>query len=43
LDVKNPHRAEEEASLGTSEIIEKLIGSLDRSRELMTQLKEVLQ
>ena len=43
LDVKNPHRAEEEASLGTSEIIEKLIGSLDRSRELMTQLKEVLR
>lgn len=42
LDVKNPHREKEEASLGTSEIIEKLLGSFNRSRELLAQLKEGL-
>jgi len=35
LDLKNPHREEEEASFSTSEIIEKLLTSFDRSRDLI--------
>ena len=43
LDVKNPHREEEEASFSTSEIIEKLLTSFDRSRDLIHQLQDGLK
>lgn len=43
LDVKNPHREETEGSLSAPEIIDKLFASMDRSRNLLSQLKEGIQ
>lgn len=39
LDEKNPHRATEETTHSTPEILEKLLSSLNRSRELVTEIK----
>jgi type I restriction-modification system DNA methylase subunit/superfamily II DNA or RNA helicase len=43
LDVKNPHREEEEADLSALEITDKLFASMERSRGILAQLKEGLK
>jgi type I restriction enzyme M protein len=43
LDIKNPHRQEETHEYTSTELMEKLEASFERSRALLAQLKEAVQ
>jgi type I restriction enzyme M protein len=43
LDVRNPHRAEQEATLGINALLREMDKSLERSRQLVSKLQAALQ
>jgi len=43
LDVKNPHKGEEEEELTTNEIIDKIEASMSKSVELLEQIRKEAQ
>jgi type I restriction enzyme M protein len=43
LDVRNPHRAEQEATLGINALLREMDKSLERSRQLVSKLQGALQ